>query len=496
MGRYQDALEYIYSFVSHEKHARYGDGAAALGLERMYGLLERLGRPQDRFRCVHIAGTKGKGSTSAMTEAVLRAAGYRTGLYTSPHLHTFRERIRLNGALMTKSEVVELLAELRPAFDATPGINTFEIMTALAFAFFARRGVEWAVIEVGLGGRLDPTNVVAPAACAITSISFDHMDLLGPTLDLIAREKAGIIKPGVPVVSAPQAPEALAVIEQTAARQNSPLILIGRDWTISCRQADLDGQTVMVRQVGRERGDSGRPPTWDAPDLADLRIPLTGAHQLDNTATAIGLLAELRDQGVAIGADALRRGLAATRWPGRFELLNRRPDIVADCAHNGDSALRLRETLARFYPATPGRRLWLVFGASADKDIEAMLRALLLPTPTDAYPVPAGVVMTRSGHPRQADPGRLADLARAIAPQMPVAVSDSLDEALADVLARATADDVVCVTGSIFVVAQARRAWAADHKEAFAADDWVFQDETPGQPVPDDVTEVEVAWHI
>ncbi|MGC8780999.1 MAG: bifunctional folylpolyglutamate synthase/dihydrofolate synthase [Anaerolineae bacterium] len=496
MGRYQGALEYIYSFVSHEKRARYGADAESLGLERMDDLLERLGRPQDRFRCVHIAGTKGKGSTSAMTEAVLRAAGYRTGLYTSPHLHTFRERIRLNGALMTKGEVVELLAELRPAFDATPGINTFEIMTALAFAFFARQGVEWAVIETGLGGRLDPTNVVAPAACAITSISFDHMELLGPTLELIAREKAGIIKPGVPVVSAPQAAEALAVIEQVSAARHSPLILVGRDWTIHCRQADLDGQTVTVHQARRERGNSGRPPAWDAADLADLRIPLTGAHQLDNTAIAIALLAELRDQGAAITAEALRRGLAATRWPGRFELLNRRPDIVADCAHNGASALRLRETLARFYPATRGRRLWLVFGASADKDIEAMLRALLIPAATDAYPVPAGVVMTRSGHPRQADPGHLADLARALAPQMPVVVSDSLDEALAAVLSWAAADDVVCVTGSIFVVAQARRAWAAGHKEAFAADDWVFQDETPGQPVPDDVPEVEVTWHI
>ncbi len=496
MGRYQDALEYIYSFVSHERQVRYGNGAAGLSLERMYDLLERLGRPQERFRCVHIAGTKGKGSTSAMIESVLRASGYRTGLYTSPHLHTFRERIRLNGALITKAAVVELLAALRPAIEATPGINTFEIMTALAFAFFARQGVEWAVIETGLGGRLDPTNVVSPAACAITSIGYDHMDLLGPTLELIAREKAGIIKPGVPVVSAPQAAEARAVIEQTSARQNSPLILIGRDWAIGCRQADLCGQTVTVRQVHTDRGHVGRPPAWDAADLADLRIPLTGAHQLDNTATAVATLAELRNQGAAIGAEALRAGLATTRWPGRFELLHRRPDLVVDCAHNSDSALRLRETLGRFYPTQPGRRLALVFGASADKDIRAMLAALLTDSPADGYAAPARLVTTRSGHPRQADPGRLAEIARTLAPEMPIVVSDSLAEALADVRAWATADDVICVTGSIFVVAQARRAWAADHPEAFRADDWVFQDETPGQPVPDDVTEVEVTWHI
>lgn len=496
MGRYQDALEYIYSFVSHERQVRYGDGAVGLSLQRMEDLLERLGRPQARFRCVHIAGTKGKGSTSAMIESVLRASGYRTGLYTSPHLHTCRERIRLDGALITKAAVVELLAELRPAFEATPGINTFEIMTASAFVFFARQGVEWAVIETGLGGRLDPTNVVSPAACVITSISFDHMDLLGSTLELIAREKAGIIKPGVPVVSAPQVAEALAVIEQTSARQNSPLILIGRDWVVGCRQADLCGQVVAVRQVHPDRGHPARPPAWPAADLADLRIPLTGVYQLDNTATAVATLAELRSQGVALDAATLRAGLAATRWPGRFELLNRRPDIVVDCAHNGDSALRLRETLARFYPAQPGRRLALVFGASADKDIPAMLATLLTDSPADNYAAPARVVMTRSGHPRQADPGRLADIARGFAPETPLIVTDSLAEALADVQAWAATGDVICVTGSIFVVAQARRAWAAAHPEAFAADDWVFQDETPGHPVPDDPVEAEVTWHI
>jgi dihydrofolate synthase/folylpolyglutamate synthase len=478
MGRYQDALEFIFSYVSHEKHVRFGEEAAILSLDRMHDLLSRIGRPQDRFRCVHIAGTKGKGSTSAMIESVLRCGGYRTGLYTSPHLHTFRERIRLNGALMAKAELVELLADLRPAFEATRGINTFEIMTALAFSYFARRGVEWAVIETGLGGRLDPTNVAAPAVCGITSISFDHVELLGPTLALIAAEKAGIIKSGVPVVSAPQAPEALRVIEQACADRESCLALIGRDWTAVGQTATIAGQTLTLRRA-------------DGYALPDLQITLTGEHQLDNTAVAVAMLAELRDQGMSLSDDTVQAGLANARWPGRFEALQRQPDLIVDCAHNGDSALRLRETLARFFPAAAGRRTALVFGASADKDIPAMLRTLLPAAPADGYALPVKIVLTRSGHPRQADPAQLAALAREIAPACAIAATDSLDAALSDVLAWAAPGDLICVTGSAFVVAQARRAWVARHPRAFPPDDWVYQDETPGQPVPDDVSVAE-----
>lgn len=481
MGRYQDALEFIFSYVRHEKHPRYGAEAAALSLDRMRDLLDRLGRPQERFRCIHIAGTKGKGSTSAMTEAVLRAAGYRTGLYTSPHLHTFRERIRLNGALMTKADLVALLADVRPAFEATPDINTFEIMTALAFSFFARQGVEWAVIETGLGGRLDPTNVVTPAVCGITSISYDHVELLGPTLSLIATEKAGIIKPGIPVVSAPQAPEALAVIEQTCAQQGARLVQIGRDWQAFGRSASLFGQTLtLCRPDNREK-------------LSDLRITLTGEHQLENTAVAVAMLAELRACGAAISHDIVHRGLAQARWPGRFEVLHCQPDLIVDCAHNGDSARRLRKTLARFYPPTVGRRLALVFGASADKDIAAILRALLTTDPADPCTRPVKIVMTRSGHPRQADPAQLAALASTIAPEIQTTTADSLDAALTEALTWAAPGDVICVTGSVFVVAQARRAWAMRQPDAFAPEDWVFQDETPGQPVPDDPEVVEAA---
>jgi dihydrofolate synthase / folylpolyglutamate synthase len=473
MGRYQDALDYIFEYVNYEKKARYPYDAVTFDLSRMDRVLELLGRPQDRFRCVHIAGTKGKGSTSAMVESVLRAAGFRTGLYTSPHLHTFRERIRLNGGLMTKADLVALLDRCRPAFEAVPEITAFEVMTALAFQYYAEQGVEWAVLEVGLGGRLDATNVVHPAVCAITSLSYDHVELLGHTLSLIAFEKAGIIKPGVPVVSAPQEPEAMAVIRRVCADTGAHLIVVGDAWRWEKDGTDITGQTLTMR------GPDGRP------TYADLRIPLIGRHQLDNATAAVAILEELRGQGVAISEDALRRGLAAARWPGRLELLNSRPPLVVDSAHNENSARKLRAALAEWFPRPPRRQLALIFGASSDKDIDGMLESFLGPQVATGYPPADKVIVSRSGHPRSAEPAQLADLVRKINPTCPISVHPSLDSALTEALAWAGPDDLICVTGSIFVVAQARRAWAHRHPEAFAADDWVFQDETAGEPVPD-----------
>lgn len=476
MGRYQDALEYIFSYVNYEKKARYPYDAVTFDLSRMEQVLERLGRPHDRFRCVHIAGTKGKGSTSAMVESVLRTAGYKTGLYTSPHLHTFRERIRVGGSLMTKADLVALLDRCRPAIEAVPGITAFEVMTALAFQYFAEQGIDWAVLEVGLGGRLDATNVVHPAVCAITSLSYDHVELLGHTLSLIAFEKAGIIKPGIPVVCAPQEPEALAVIQRVCADTGATLVTIGDMWRWEKDGADLSGQTLTV--YGRDSRQV----------YADLRIPLLGRHQLDNCTTAVAILEELRGQGLMISEEALRRGLATAQWPGRFELLHRAPLLVVDSAHNENSAQKLRAALAEWFPRPPRRRLALIFGASSDKDIDGMLETFLLPGATTGYPAADKVIVTQSGHPRSAVPAQLADLVRSLNPDCPISVQPSLRSALLEVMAWADPDDLICVTGSIFVVAQARRTWAEQHPQAFAPDDWVFQDETAGEPVPDDVS--------
>ena len=297
MGRYQDALDTIFSYVNYEKKVRYPYDAVTFDLSRMERILALLGRPHDRFQCVHIAGTKGKGSTSAMVESVLRAAGYKTGLFTSPHLHTFRERIRYRGGLMSKAQLVDLLERCRPAIDATPDITAFEVMTALAFQFFAEQGVDWAVLEVGLGGRLDATNVVHPAVCAITSLSYDHMELLGHTLSLIAFEKAGIIKAGVPVVSAPQEPEAMAVIQRVSQDIGARLTVVGQDWTCDSDGRDLTGQYLTIR------GPGGRPV------LSGLRIALLGQHQRDNATVAVAMLHELREhlKSDPAGAELLKR---------------------------------------------------------------------------------------------------------------------------------------------------------------------------------------------
>lgn len=474
MGRYQEALDYIFSFVDYDKHPRYAYSAVTFNLTRMEELLERLGRPQNQFQSVHIAGTKGKGSTSAMVESTLRTAGYRTGLYTSPHLHTFRERIRLNGEPMLKHELLDLLDEIRPAIEATPGVSAFEIMTALGFSYFARKGVEWAVLEVGLGGRLDPTNVIHPSVCAITSLSYDHMELLGHTLSLIAWEKAGIIKAGVPVVSAPQEPEAMGVIQRVCKDTDARLVTIGEAWTWEPSSADLGGQTFTVRR------------TSDNLTLPDLRIQLLGRHQLVNATTAVAMLAELNAQGIEITEDTLRRGLAAARWPGRFEVLQRLPAVVVDSAHNADSADKLRKALADYFPRPPRRRLALIFGASADKDIAGMLESFLTPDPESGFVPVDKVIATKSGHPRSADPAQLADQVRRLSPTCPISTQDDLDSALNEALAWAGSLDLICVTGSIFVVAQARRTWAQRYPDAFPPNDWAFQDESPGNVVTDE----------
>jgi dihydrofolate synthase / folylpolyglutamate synthase len=473
MGRYQDTLDYIFGYVNYEKKARYPYDAATFDLSRMEQVLERLGRPHESFRSVHIAGTKGKGSTSAMVESVLRAAGYRTGLFTSPHLHTFRERIRLAGNLMEKGELVALLDRCRPAIEATPEITAFEVMTALAFKYFAENGVEWAVVEVGLGGRLDATNVVQPAVCAITSLSYDHVELLGHTLSLIAFEKAGIIKAGVPVVSSPQEPEAMAVIQRVCADTNARLSVVGDAWVWQEARAEARGQTLTVR------GPNG------VPNFRDLRIPLLGRHQLDNTTTAVAILQQLREGGVSIEEEALRQGLASARWPGRFELLGAEPAIVVDSAHNENSAAKLRAALADYFPRPPRRQLCLVFGASSDKDIDGMLRVFLGPAGETGYPPADKVIVSKSGHPRSSEPAELADLVRSINSRTPISVQPDLSSALREAVAWAAPGDLICITGSIFVVAQARREWAHRHPEAFLPDDWVWQDETAGEPVPD-----------
>ena len=460
---YQAALDYIFNYVDYERRRSVPYTETAWDLARTRRVLHALGDPHLALRYVHVAGSKGKGSTASNVDAVLRASGLRTGFYTSPHLHTFRERIRIDGQLIAQADVVRLLAQCQLAIEAVPGITTFEIMTVLALLHFAQQGVDWVVLEVGLGGRLDATNVVVPAVSVITPISLEHTALLGDTLDLIAREKAGIIKPGVPVVVAPQHAEALAAIEEVAARQEARLVLAGRDWTWRSIIDSVAGQTFAVQAASSP---------WASDQLTALHTPLLGAHQLANATTAIAACAELARQGAPITAGSLRRGLAQVVWPGRLEVLAAPPPalqtVVLDSAHNDVSANLLRAALAHYFP---GRPLHLVVGVSNDKDTAGILAELL--------PGAQRALLTRSRHPRAADPSELALVAARYLPAGRIEVVPTTPAALALALARAEPDAVVCLAGSLFIAGEGREAWLALHPGALPAGDWAYEAEPP-----------------
>lgn len=455
MLTYQEALDYLYSFVDYSHERTYTYSAQTFDLARMVKFLELLGNPQARYPALHLAGTKGKGSVAAMCASALRAAGYRAGFYTSPHLQDFCERMQVNGEFIPPEAVAEIVDGMRPAVERMPGLTTFELTTALAFQYFARRNVDVAVIEVGLGGRLDATNVVTPLVSVITSLSYDHMSLLGSTLAEIAGEKAGIVKPGVPVVSAPQKPEALEVVERIAAERGARLTLMGRDWLFRPMAHSLDSQTFEIWSAEEERQLSalrarGRAVNWKP---LTLEIPLLGQHQVENGAVAYATLMALRAQALPISHDAIREGLRDVCWPGRFEILSRRPYLVADSAHNRDSAQKLAAALADYFP---GRRVTLIFGASSDKDVSGML-AELLPRVSRAF-------MTQAIHPRAWDPEEVAGLAREAHADLSIEVVSPVAQALERALQLSASDDVVVACGSLFVVAEVRTAWGERKK--------------------------------
>ena len=434
---YLETIAYLHSLTDYEKTRIERYTPETLDLSRVERLLAAVGNPQTRFPAVHIAGTKGKGSTAALCESSLRAAGYRIGLYTSPHLHTFRERIRVAGRKIAREEVVALVEEVRPLIEHTPGVTTFEAITALGFLYFARSGVDMAVVEVGLGGRLDATNVLTPDVSVITSLSLDHTYLLGNTLAEIAHEKAGIIKPGIPVVSAPQRAEAIKVIEGASRERAAPLTEVGRDWDYNPGPADLDGQEFIAWRI-TDGGSELDGEYW---------TPLLGRHQLENSTSAIAALDIMHQRGFRISAEAVHEGLRDVHWPGRLEIISREPLVVVDCAHNPYSAQVLRQALEEWFP---DRRWVLIFGASADKDIAGMLRALL--------PISEYIIVTRSDHPRAASPIELADVVASVGGGAEVSVS--VRKSLRRGLAMMDPGSGLLVTGSIFLVADAREKWA------------------------------------
>jgi len=434
MSSYREALEFIYSLSNFE--ASRSRAAEHFNLARIAGMLAEMGNPETRYKIVHMAGTKGKGSVCAMLESILRASGYRTGLYISPHLHTFRERIRVAGEYIEEDEFASWIDRMRPLIEATPGVSTFEVATAIAFAHFAEQGVETAVLEVGLGGRLDATNVVHPLASVITSISHDHMAILGDTLAKIAYEKAGIIKEGIPVVSAPQHPEALSVIQSVCAERDAPLTLVGQDWVWESIHFDLDGQSFSLSYE--------RTPGVAYPCLS---IPLLGDHQLINATTAVATARVLQESEVIVPESAVQAGLEGVHWPARLEILNRHPFLVVDGAHNDESCRLLAEALVHHFDY---RRLILIFGALSGHDYTGMLDALRASDPTL-------VVTTRADHPRAADPAILSSSAESLG--MTSRAIPTMAEALQQALLVAANDDLICACGSLSIAAGIREAW-------------------------------------
>jgi dihydrofolate synthase/folylpolyglutamate synthase len=447
-SEYQEALDYLYKYVDYSlvRNLRYSP--EKFDLKRMFDFVNTLGNPERNYPILHVAGTKGKGSVSAMCASALEAAGYRVGLYTSPHLTDFAERLRVNGCPIPHQELVALVDDTKTKIESIPELTTFEITTALAFLYFHLQGVEAAVIEVGLGGRLDPTNVAIPIVSVITSISYDHTLILGDTLAQIASEKAGIIKPGVPVVVAPQKDEARKVIEQAAEQQSAPLIQVGRDYLFAPLSHSLENQTLLVWAASEQTFldayiESGGTQEWEP---TRLTIPLLGYHQVENAATAYAALRTARDQGLHLSEEEIRTGFRNASWSGRFEILQRHPAVIIDSAHNRDSALKLRLALDDYFPGQP---VVLIFGASEDKDIHGMFAELL--------PRVSQVVATRSIHPRAVEPEKLVELAHQFG--RPAVVTESVEAALEEALRLAEKEAVVLVAGSIFVAAGIRDAW-------------------------------------
>jgi dihydrofolate synthase/folylpolyglutamate synthase len=451
---YQAALAFLYRRIDYERALAMPYSGRELKLDRMRELLRRLGDPQERLAIVHVAGTKGKGSTSAMIAAALSAAGYSTGLYTSPHLERLEERFQVDGLACGTEELVELTNILHPvvaemdleascAAPADTGPTYFELTTAIGLLHFVRREVDAAVVEVGLGGRLDSTNVCTPRLTVITSISFDHMKQLGNTLEAIAREKAGIVKPGVTMISGVTAAGPRREIEQICQQQSAPLVQLGRDFDFAYHPA-VAGDTSAAPSIDYVSHTQGREQFRRGVELG-----LLGAHQGANAAVALAALDQLTLQGWNISESSVRRGLGEVRWPARIEVVARRPTVILDAAHNGASIAALVQTLRESVTA---RRRILVFATTRDKQVSEMLSVLL--------PHFDQVILTRyENNPRGVPADELAATARQMTDSA-VQICPSPESAWRAACELASDDDLICVTGSFFIAAEMRSEWA------------------------------------
>ncbi len=438
---YRSALNFLKSKTNYETMTRVGYNSSNFNISRMLRILSGLGDPHKAYKTVHIAGTKGKGSTAHMMAAVLKKSGYRTGLYTSPHFLDLRERISIDNQLVSEVEFGRLMAQVAPVADSLPKDNPtfFEVMTAVGFLYFAKREVDIAVIETGLGGRLDSTNVIKPEVCGITNISYDHMAQLGTTLEAIAEEKAGIFKPGIPVISGPQVPGVIQVLREAAAKTGCPVFVVGGELDFSYR-------FECSRSAGPHTRVCMATPTTR---FDHIRVPLLGEHQAHNCGVALGMIDALEQRGMKIGAQNTIDGLAEVKVQGRLETIRELPHTIVDAAHNAASIRALMRAIGQNIGYDS---MVVIFGCSLDKDVEGMLGQLQIGADK--------VIFTNNGTPRSMDPHELLTRFQEKSPKMAM-VEDTLKGAYRIACNCVSREDLICITGSVYLVGHAKRELGA-----------------------------------
>jgi dihydrofolate synthase/folylpolyglutamate synthase len=438
---YEEVLQWIHSI------GRFG---IRPGLERMNALMERLGNPHHQFRCIHIAGTNGKGSTAVFITSVLQSAGYRVGLYTSPYLETFSNRISMDDRDIPPETLVANVNKVRPLveeFSRTPGLGPltqFEVVTSIAFNYYAGAAPDLVVIEAGLGGRLDATNIVSPLLTVITNVSRDHVNILGSTLEEVACEKAGVIKERVPLFTAAHDPIALRILRERAAEKKAPLYCV----VPAGETSSPDACRGVVEYGRRQIIPEGQ--MFDCHglknDYREVFIPLRGEYQVENATLAIGVVEYLRDHGFATDEKAIKAGLKIARWPGRLEVLQEKPRVVIDAAHNTAAVKAMIKAIHEHFSC---RRLIVVVGIMEDKDAREML-SLLMEAADD-------IVLTRPAIERAATPQRLKAIVEDLGVEgVSPLIEPDLNGAIRRVLSLAGPDDMVLVTGSIYTISEAR----------------------------------------
>jgi len=423
--RYAETIEYLYGLQQH---------GMKFGLDNIRRLMSELGDPQNEFLSIHVAGTNGKGSTSAMIESLLRTKGVRTGLFTSPHLVSFTERIRVNGQEISEDAVIKLADEVRKVVSGIEDFSPtfFEVVTAIAFLHFMRMKVQWAVVEVGMGGRLDATNIILPEVAVITSIGIDHREFLGDTLEEIAREKAGIIKKGVPLVTAEQDTGAMGIIRQRCDEAGARLFSYNSEF--SSEFASTGTETMFLNYKGSK-------------EYRDIQLALAGEHQIINAALAIKAIEVVSEKYPEMDCD-IRKGLESVTWPGRLEMIKEHPPVLIDGAHNPPAAevlsAHLRKLLSVKYS-----RIIMVVGVMGDKDIEGILKPLL--------PLAAEIIFASPAYGRAASAKRLVDVAASLG--YASKSTETVAGALHDAEGLYKSGDLIVVTGSFYTIGEAKEAF-------------------------------------